>query len=204
MRSDPVAPVITGNNTTRNRSTRPLRSSDWHKLRLPIVLSRPEPSSFIARTASTASTRTSVLLAQVSGSSSEDENTTFDALVSPPTDASSSALNSSVPSGILPTAKPDISRYVFAPIRYVTSGCSASHARYSGPCKPHQPGQPSPDAQPSSEVMKSTSNSRTAAPLFVMQLHSGSGQLSDDRRECVGNLGARRRSRRSRAPPDAA
>ena len=42
------------------------------------MLSRPEPSSFIARTASTASPRTSVLLAQVRGSSSEDENTTFD------------------------------------------------------------------------------------------------------------------------------
>jgi hypothetical protein len=65
----------------------------------------------------TASSRTSVLLAHVSGSSSEDENTTFDAPVSPPTDASSSALNSSVPSGISPAAKPDISRYVFAPIR---------------------------------------------------------------------------------------
>src|SRR5262245_26206927 len=143
MRSDPVAPVITGNSTTRNRSTRPPCSSDRHKLRLPIVLSRPEPSSFIARTASTGSSRTSVLLAHVSGSSSEDENTTFDALVSPPTDASSSALNWSIPS---PAAKPDISRYVFAPIRYVTSACSSSHPRYSGPCKPHQPGQPSPDA----------------------------------------------------------
>src|ERR687889_716073 len=72
MRSDPVAPVITGNITIRNRSTRPPRSSDRHKLRLPIVLSRPEPSSFIARTASTASSRTRMLLAHVRGSSSED------------------------------------------------------------------------------------------------------------------------------------
>src|SRR5215211_1674179 len=139
MRSDPVAPVITGNITTRNRSTRPPRSSDRHKVRLPIVLSKPEPAFFIARTASTASPRTSVLLAQVRGSSSEDENTTFDAPVSPPTDASSSALNSAAPSGVSPAAKPDISRYV-------TAGCSSSHARYSGPCKPHQPGQPCPDA----------------------------------------------------------
>jgi hypothetical protein len=30
-------------------------------------------------------------------------------------------------------------------------------------------------------VMKSTSSSRTAAPLFVTQLHSGSGQLNDRR-----------------------
>ena len=37
-------------------------------------------------------------------------NTTFDAPVSPPTDASSSALNSSAPSGVSPAAKPDISR----------------------------------------------------------------------------------------------
>ena len=26
------------------------------------------------------------------------------------------------------------------------SSFASSHARYSGPCKPHQPGQPSPDA----------------------------------------------------------
>jgi hypothetical protein len=38
--------------------------------------------------------------------------------------------------------------------------------------------------------MKSTSSSRTAAPLFLTKLHSGSGQLSDDRRECVGDRGA--------------
>jgi hypothetical protein len=74
------------------------------------VLRTPEPSSFIARTASAASSRTSVVLAHVSGSSSEAENTTFDAPVSPPTEASSSALNSSVPSGVSPTAKPDINR----------------------------------------------------------------------------------------------
>src|SRR5680860_1097456 len=63
MRSDPVAPVITGNITTRKRSTSPARSSDRHRLRLPIVLRRPEPSSFIARTASTASARTKVPIA---------------------------------------------------------------------------------------------------------------------------------------------
>jgi len=83
---------------------------------LPIVEMRPEPSSFIARTASTASPRTSVVLAHVRGSSSEAENTTFDARVSSSTEDSSSAVNSSVPAGVSPAAKPDISRYVFAPI----------------------------------------------------------------------------------------
>ena len=38
MRSSPVAPVITGKNTTRKRSTSPARSSAWHRLTLPIVL----------------------------------------------------------------------------------------------------------------------------------------------------------------------
>jgi hypothetical protein len=141
-----VAPVITGNITTRKRSTRPACSSDRHRLRLPIVLIRPVPSLFISRTASAALPRTSVALAHVSGSSSVVENTTFVARVSASTDASSSALNSSVPAGVSPAANPDISRYVFAPIRYVTSGCSSSQARYSGPCKPQKPGQPSADA----------------------------------------------------------
>ena len=75
--------MITGNITTRKRSTSPARSSDRHRLMLPIVLMMPEPCAFIARTASTASSRTSVELAHVSGSSSEVENTTFDACVSP-------------------------------------------------------------------------------------------------------------------------
>ena len=44
-----------------------------------------------------------------------------------------------------PAAKPDICRYVVAPMRYVTSGCSPSQARYSGPWRPQNPGQPSPD-----------------------------------------------------------
>jgi hypothetical protein len=57
---------------------------------LPILLMSPEPPSFIARTASTASSRTSVELAHVSGSSRDAENTTFDARVSSSTDASSS------------------------------------------------------------------------------------------------------------------
>ncbi len=52
----------------------------------------------------------------MSGSSSEAENTTFDARVSSSTEASSSAVNSSVPAGVIPAAKPYISRYVFAPI----------------------------------------------------------------------------------------
>jgi hypothetical protein len=52
-----------------------------------MVLRTPELFSFIARTAPAASSRTRVELAHVSGSSSEAENTTFDAPVSPPTDA---------------------------------------------------------------------------------------------------------------------
>ena len=63
MRSSPVAPVITGNITTRKRSTRPARSSDRHRLKLPIVLRSPEPLDFMARTAAAASSRTSVELA---------------------------------------------------------------------------------------------------------------------------------------------
>ncbi len=74
------------------------------------MLRSPEPLDFMARTASTASSRTSVALAQASGSSSEEENTTLDALVSSSTDASSSGLNSSWPSGTSPAAKPDIRR----------------------------------------------------------------------------------------------
>jgi hypothetical protein len=105
-----VAPVITGNITMRKLSTSPARTSVWHRLRLPIVLIRPGSRSFIARTASTASSRTSVELAHVRGSSSVLENTTFGARVSSSTDASSSALNSSWPAGTSPAEKPDISR----------------------------------------------------------------------------------------------
>src|SRR5690606_9684586 len=113
---------------------------------LPSVLRMPEPSAFIARTASTALPRTRVVLAHASGSSSVDENTTFGVRVSSSTLASSSASIAADPSGGSPLAKLVISRYVFAPIKYVTGGCSATHARYSGPSRPHQPGQPSPDA----------------------------------------------------------
>jgi len=77
----------------------------------------PEPSSFIARTACTASPRTRVVLAHGRGSSSEAENTTFGARVSSPTLASSSGPNSAVPAGFSPPAKLYIRRYVFAPIR---------------------------------------------------------------------------------------
>ena len=77
---------------------------------LPMVLMSPELSAFISRTASTASPRTSLELAQLSGSVREVENTTLDARVSSSTEASSSALNSSWPAGISPAAKPDISR----------------------------------------------------------------------------------------------
>ena len=62
----PVAPVITGNITTRKRSTSPARSRDRDRLRLPIVLRRPDALSFIARTASTSvPPRTSAELAHV-------------------------------------------------------------------------------------------------------------------------------------------
>ena len=49
------APVMTGKTTTRNRSTRPASSSERHRVRLPIVRIDRAPSSFISRTASTAS-----------------------------------------------------------------------------------------------------------------------------------------------------
>jgi hypothetical protein len=74
------------------------------------VLSRPEPWAFRPRTASTASPRTSVLPGQVRGSSSEEENTILRARVSSSTEASSSAVNASVPGGVSPAAKPDIRR----------------------------------------------------------------------------------------------
>src|SRR3954451_7130210 len=44
------------------------------------------------------------------------------------------------------------------------SGLSPSQVRYSGPSSPHQPGQPSADAYPSSEVMKSTTSSDICIP----------------------------------------
>ncbi|HTW07500.1 MAG TPA: hypothetical protein VME46_08320 [Acidimicrobiales bacterium] len=146
MRSEPLAPVMTGNITTRNRSTTPARSSDRHRLMLPIVRRRPGAPAFIARTAAMASSRTRVVFAQESGSSRVDENTTFDAPVSPLIEASSWVENPSAPAGVAPAAKPDISRYVFAPMSRMASGCSASQPRYSGPSRPHHPGQPSADA----------------------------------------------------------
>ena len=70
---------MTGNITTRNRSTRPARSSDRHRLRLPIVLS--EAGAVLLHRADgldgVAATR--VVLAHVSGSSSDEEKTTFGA-----------------------------------------------------------------------------------------------------------------------------
>ena len=74
------------------------------------MLSNPEPDSFIARTASTGSSRTSVEFAHVRGSSSVDEKTTFGVAVSSSTDPASSDVNSSVPGGMSPAAKPDMSR----------------------------------------------------------------------------------------------
>jgi hypothetical protein len=63
--------------------------------------------SFISRTASTGSCATSCVFAQERGSRSVAEKTTFDM-----------PARASVP-GSPPAANPDISRYVFAPIRTV-------------------------------------------------------------------------------------
>src|SRR3954447_22601442 len=48
------------------------------------------------------------------------------------------------------------------------SGLSPSQVRYSGPSSPHQPGQPSADAYPSSEVMKSTTSSGIGIPPYAL------------------------------------
>ena len=111
-------------------------SSDRHRLTLPKVLSDPVSSRFIARTASAASPRTSRVLGHDNGSCSVEENTTLGV-----------SFNTSTPSAPS-AANPDISRYVFAPIRSVRfrSGGSPSQARYSGPSNPHQPGHPSAEA----------------------------------------------------------
>src|SRR4051812_16160853 len=139
MRSAPVAPVITGNITTRTRSTRPAATSDRHRVMLPMVLIGSEFVSFIFLTASTASPRTRVEFDHSNGSSNVEENTTFGALPRKSVEACSS---SPAPAGMFPDAKPYINRYVVAPINSVVGGCSPSHARYSGPSSPHQPGQP--------------------------------------------------------------
>jgi hypothetical protein len=47
------------------------------------------------------------------------------------------------------------------------SGSSPSQARYSGPSRAHQPGQPLAKAYPSREVMKSTTSSGMATPPAV-------------------------------------
>src|SRR4051794_37142846 len=120
---------------------------------------------FIFRTASTASPGTKVEFSHSSGSASVLEKTTLDM---PP--------NTSVP-GSPPPVKPYMSRQVFAPIRirYSPSGFSPSQARYSGPSRPHQPGQPRAEAYPSSEVMKSTTSSGIGARVRQTCLHAGGG-----------------------------
>src|SRR5664279_1733717 len=97
---------MTGKTTTRKRSTRPAPSKDRHKVRLPIVRNGQPPSSFIDRTASTASWSTKRVLAHRNGLFSVEENTTLDISVSCAKLGSSDA-----------AAKSDINRYVVAPIR---------------------------------------------------------------------------------------
>ncbi len=76
------------------------------------------PSRFIAPTASTASPLTSRVLAHDSGACSVDENTTLGRLVSSAM-AASSLVVSSTSDAADSAANPDISRYVFAPIKIV-------------------------------------------------------------------------------------
>src|SRR5215207_5132064 len=69
---------MTGNITTRNRSTRPASSSERHSLRLPMVRIDRSPFSFISRTASAGSPVTSVEFSHSSGSVRVLEKTTFE------------------------------------------------------------------------------------------------------------------------------
>src|SRR4051794_30445058 len=112
MRSRPVLPVITGNMTTRKRSTTPALSSDLDNARLPRVVMLA-PSCFIADTASAASPLTRRVLAQGNGAFNVDENTTLGSFVSPVMALSSSVADDCDASDWL--AKPYIRRYVFAP-----------------------------------------------------------------------------------------
>jgi hypothetical protein len=108
---DPLASGDAGDDgkmTTRKRSTRPASSRDRHRVRLPIVRGPRVPSAFSDRTASTGSSRTRRVLAHANGSSRVEANTTLDASVSCVRRSSSDA-----------AAKPDIRRYVVAPIRVV-------------------------------------------------------------------------------------
>jgi hypothetical protein len=133
MRSFPVAPVMTGKRTTRKRSTTPALSKDRHRLRLPMVRSGRDSRCFISLTVSTGSPSINSVLAHDSGEVNVEENTTLgDAVKS----ASSSGISS---------AKPDISRYVVAPMRVVCSFSDAElmKSRYSGPSMPQKPGQSS-------------------------------------------------------------
>lgn len=138
-----MAPLITGNTTTRSRSTRPATSRDRPRLRLPSVRRGRGPSAFIARTAATVSDDTSRLFSQSSGAARVEEKTTFGTAPRAATAWGSSS------------AMPDMRRYVVAPIRIVCSSCPPSHSRYSGPPIPQSPGQPSAAVHPSSETMTS-------------------------------------------------
>jgi hypothetical protein len=70
--------VITGNITTRKRSTRPATNRDRHNERLPMVRIDQSPVSFILRTACVASPATKVEFSHSSGSVSVFEKTTLD------------------------------------------------------------------------------------------------------------------------------
>src|SRR4051794_24193451 len=150
---------MTGNRTTRKRSTRPASSSDRDRLRLPRVRRGGLSFRFMSRTAATASPATSSEFAHDSGSSNVEEKTTLDIAVSP------ARLGSS---GIC-SANLDISRYVVAPMRVVcafSESCS-SHSRYSGTSMPQKPGHPSAPPYPSSEMMKSTMRVDIGLSLLV-------------------------------------
>src|SRR4051794_17772706 len=74
---------------------------------------------------------------------------------------------------------------------YFASGWSPSQARYSGPSRPHQPGQPSAAPYPSSEVMKSMTNSGMpasfagAAPQPGLAPPERSGRARDARTRLI-------------------
>lgn len=89
--------MITGNITTRKRSTRSAPTRARASDRLPTVRMPGPPFSFCSRTQATASPRTSVVFGMASGSSSVLENTTLGSWAIRSTVASSSSR--SPPSG---------------------------------------------------------------------------------------------------------
>src|SRR5437773_1370667 len=88
------------------------RGSLMRRVRIGLV-----PSCFIAATASTASPLINRVLGHDNGGCNVEENTTLDALASSAMAASSSVMGSSEADALDPVANPDITRYVFAPIK---------------------------------------------------------------------------------------